>query len=60
MLSASCMANEENDHKFLWDKYLPMALFAYHCSVQKSTGYTPFQIIYGYEVQNMLSLVKDI
>ena len=35
--------DREND----WEKYLPLVLYAYRCAVHSSTGYSPFQLMYG-------------
>ena len=32
-----------------WEKYLPLALFAYRTAVHSSTGVTPFMLMYGRE-----------
>ena len=34
-----------------WDKYLPYVMFAYRSSVHKTTGYTPFHLMFGREVK---------
>lgn len=36
------------DHRD-WDEFLPFATFAYNTSVQETTGYTPFFLLYGHE-----------
>jgi hypothetical protein len=36
-----------SEHQDRWDKVLPGVLFAYRTSVQKSTQYTPFYLMYG-------------
>ena len=33
-----------------WDVYLPQLLLTYRSSVYSSTGYTPFFLMYGYEI----------
>ncbi|CAD6923626.1 unnamed protein product [Tilletia controversa] len=33
----------------LWDRYLPQALFACRVRTHASTGYSPFQLVYGVE-----------
>ena len=35
----------------LWDRYIPSLLFAYRESVQESTGFSPFQLLYGRQVR---------
>jgi len=30
-----------------WDEYLPAVIFAYNTSVNASTGYTPFELVFG-------------
>ena len=41
MLSVYCSDNQEN-----WDVFLPIALFAYRTSVQKTLQETPFRLLY--------------
>jgi transposase InsO family protein len=41
-LRAYCSARQDN-----WSQLLPMAEFAYNSSVQQSTGFAPFQLVYG-------------
>lgn len=36
------------DHRD-WDEFLPFATFAYNSSVQETTGYSPFFLLYGHE-----------
>lgn len=36
------------DHRD-WDKFLPFTMFAYNSSVHKTTGYSPFFLLYGHE-----------
>ena len=42
ILSAYCNTNQTN-----WDVYLPIALFAYRTSVQKTVNESPFRLLYG-------------
>ena len=37
------------DHKSNWNHVLFSSLWAYRTSVKKSTGFTPFQLVYGIE-----------
>jgi hypothetical protein len=44
MLAAYSSAQQNN-----WDLYLPLVLFAYRTSVQSTTGFSPFDLLYGRE-----------
>ena len=54
MLRAHC-TERQND----WDKELPFVLFAIRDSVQESLGYSPFELVYGYELRNPLKIAKE-
>ena len=54
MLKAHC-TERQND----WDKELPFILFAIRDSVQEALGYSPFEIVYGYELRNPLKIAKE-
>ncbi len=41
-----------------WDKWLPFVLFAYREVPQASTGFAPFELLYGWQVQGPLDLLK--
>ena len=43
----------------IWDKYLPYLLFAYREVPQASTGFSPFELLYGRKVKGPLDLVYD-
>lgn len=43
-----------------WNKWIPYLLFAYLEVPQASTGFSPFELLYGQEVQGLLSLLKEI
>ena len=42
-----------------WDKYLPYLLFAYRGVPCQSTGYSPFELLYGRTVCGLLSLTTE-
>ncbi|XP_076055291.1 uncharacterized protein LOC143033689 [Oratosquilla oratoria] len=42
-----------------WDEGVDLLLFAIRDSVQASLGYSPFQLIYGHEVQGPLKVLKE-
>ncbi|KAJ8371920.1 hypothetical protein AAFF_G00298720 [Aldrovandia affinis] len=41
-----------------WDKWLPFVLFAYREVPQASTGFSPFELLYGRPVQGPLELLQ--
>ena len=43
----------------IWDTYLPYLLFAYREVPQASTGFSPFELLYGRKVNGPLGLVYD-
>ena len=42
-----------------WDKLIPFLLFAYREVPQESTGYSPFELLYGRELRGPLDVVKE-
>ena len=42
-----------------WDKLLPYILFAYREVPQESTGFSPFELLYGREVRGPLDVLKE-
>ena len=42
-----------------WDKYIPFILFAYREVPSSSTGYSPFELLYGRMIRGPLSVIKD-
>ena len=49
-----CLVGENSRN---WDLLLPRAEFAYNCSVNRSTGKSPFEIIHGYKPNRPLDLI---
>ena len=49
------VGNEGKD----WDKLLPYLLFAYREVPQVSTGFLPFELFYGHEVQGTLNILSE-
>ncbi|KAL2081694.1 hypothetical protein ACEWY4_023547 [Coilia grayii] len=43
-----------------WDDWLPYLLFAYREVPQASTGFSPFELLYGRQVRGPLDLLKDM
>lgn len=41
-----------------WDRWLPFLLFAYREVPQASTGFTLFKLLYGWDVQGPLDLLR--
>lgn len=42
-----------------WDWWLPYLLFAYREIPQASTGFSPFELLYGHQVRGPLDLLRD-
>ena len=42
-----------------WDKLIPYVLFAYREVPQESTGYSPFELVYGREVRGPMDVLKE-
>ena len=52
-------------HKFVsqagtdWDQWLPYLLFAYREVPQATTGFSPFELLYGHQVRGPLDLLRE-
>ncbi|XP_059159268.1 uncharacterized protein LOC131943267 [Physella acuta] len=46
------------DHPGEWHKYFPQVLFAYRGTKHESTGFSPFELIYGVKPKGPLTLLK--
>ncbi|XP_042582812.1 zinc finger protein 394-like [Cyprinus carpio] len=42
-----------------WDHWLPYLMFAYREVPQVSTGYSPFELLYGRQVRGLLDVLKE-
>ena len=42
-----------------WDEYLPYLLFAYREVPQESTGFSPFELLYGHRVRGPLDVIRE-
>ena len=42
-----------------WDDYLPYLLFAYREVPQESTGFSPFELLYGWRVRRPLDVLRQ-
>ena len=42
-----------------WDKMIPYLLFAYREVPQASTGFSPFELLYGRDVRGLLDVLRD-
>ena len=42
-----------------WDKLLPLVMFAYREVPQASTGFSPFELVYGRDVRGPLDLLRE-
>ena len=48
-----------NEEPEMWDKFLQPLLFAYREVPHTSTGFSPFELIFGYHVRGPLFLLKE-
>ena len=48
-----------NKEPMNWDRYLCPILFAYREVPQSSTGFSPFELLFGHEVRGPLFLIKE-
>ena len=42
-----------------WDKMMPYLLFTYREVPQSSTGFSPFELLYGQDVRGPLDVLKE-
>ena len=42
-----------------WHRYLPILLFAYRDACQASTGFSPFELVFGHRVRGPLTFLKE-
>jgi len=54
MLRKTAMADGKD-----WDKLIPYVLFAYREVPQESTGFSPFELLYGRDVRGPLDVLKE-
>ena len=54
MLKKAAMDNVKD-----WDKFVPYLLFAYREVPQASTGFSPFELVYGRQVRGPLDILKE-
>jgi hypothetical protein len=43
-----------------WDRYIPALLFAYREVPQESTGFSPFELLYGKTVRGPMAVLRDL
>ena len=54
-----CWQKKATIDKKDWDLYLPFVLFAYRQTPHTVTGFSPFQLIYGFNVRGPLEILRD-
>lgn len=55
MLRRLCMETPKE-----WDRYIPALLFAYREVPQESTGFSPFELLYGRTVRGPMKVLKQL
>ena len=48
-----------HDEPKTWDKVLPYVLFSYREVPEASTGFSPFELVYGWPIRGPLSIIKE-
>lgn len=43
----------------VWDRYIPALLFAYREAPQESTGFSPFELLYGRRVRGPMAILRQ-
>ena len=56
----SLICKVAHDNPGNWDRLLPCVLFAYRESPQETTGFAPFELVYGSVPRGPMTLVKDL
>ena len=54
-----CLVKLIGDHDYKWDEYIDPVLFSIRTSVQESTKFTPFFLMYGREARLPLEAEKS-
>ena len=54
-----CLRKLTQDFPRQWDRYLPAALFSYRDTQHETTGYSPFELIYGHKVRGPLEFLQE-
>ena len=54
-----CLSKLAQEIPTVWNKYLPAVMFFYRDSPHTSTGYSPFEVVYGHQVRGPLEFLKE-
>ena len=54
------MLRKKENRQDEWDRLLKFLLFAYRQAPHANTGYSPFELIYGRQVQGPLDVVRTV
>ena len=54
-----CLRRLATDDPRNWDRCLPALLFSYRDAQHSSTGYSPFELIYGHNVRGPLGFLRE-
>ena len=54
-----CLRKLTADFPRQWDRFLPAALFTYRDTPHETTGYSPFELIYGHRVRGPLEFLQE-
>ena len=56
----ACLRRVAHKQPKSWDKHIAPLLFAYRETPQASTGFSPFELVFGHRVKGPLTILKDL
>ena len=54
------LSNFVSDHSGDWDQWLDQAVFAYNTSIQESTGFSPYELVFGHPARMPIEIELSV